>query len=52
MNAYNAVDKSVNSTTVKWTRPGAAFTPDADKLPTSLYLKPNGVNTIIIDVTP
>jgi hypothetical protein len=52
MTAFNAVDKSANSTTVKWTRAGTAYSPAADKLPTSLYIKPNGVNTIVIDITP
>jgi hypothetical protein len=52
MTAYNAIDKSANSAIVKWTRTGTAYTPPVDKFPTSLYLKPNGVNTIVIDITP
>jgi hypothetical protein len=50
--AYNTIDKSANSTTIKWTRAGTAYAAPSDKLPASLYIKPSGVDTIVIDITP
>jgi hypothetical protein len=52
MTAFNLVDKSGNSAIVKWTRAGVIYAPPSDKLPTTLYLKPSGVDIITIDMTP
>jgi hypothetical protein len=50
MTAYNGVGESGRSATAKWTRPG--YTPPGDTLPSSLYLKPTGVDQLIIQLTP
>ena len=50
MTAYSGVGESARSTTAKWTRPG--YTAPVDKLPSSLYLKPTGVDQLIIQLTP
>ena len=50
MTAYSGVGESARSTTAKWTRPG--YTAPVDKLPSSLYLKPTGVDQLIIQLAP
>jgi hypothetical protein len=53
MSAYNAIGESGHSVpVVKWTRSGTAYTPAADKIPSTLYMKPSGVDTLIIQLTP
>jgi hypothetical protein len=52
INAFNAVDKSPDSVVTKWTRAGAPYSPPTDKVPSVLYLRPSGVDTIIMDLTP
>jgi uncharacterized protein YxeA len=48
LNAYNAEGQSGDSNLVAWTRPGEAYVPPADKMPTSIEVMPDGVDTIII----
>ena len=50
LTAYNGVGESGRSATATYTRPG--YTAPADKLPSSLYLKPSGVDQLIIQLTP
>ena len=50
LTAYNGVGESGRSATATWTRPG--YVAPADKLPSSLYLKPSGVDQLIIQLTP
>ena len=53
MSAYNAIGESGHSIpAVKWTRTGAPFTPAADKVPSTMYMKPSGVDTLVIQLTP
>ena len=52
MTAYNAAGESVRSATVTWTREGSIYAPPADKIPSTLYMKPNGVDSIVIQLTP
>jgi len=48
--AFNAANVSGMSDSVTWTMSGEPYTPPADKLPTSLYLAPTGINQIIISL--
>ena len=48
MTAYNATAESAKSSNAVWTRPGQAYTPPTDKLPSVVYVGPNGVSQIVI----
>lgn len=48
MTAYNAVAESVRCPNVMWTRSGQAYQAPTDKLPSVVYVGPNGVNQIVI----
>jgi len=48
--AYNSEGYSPDSDIATWTREGTPFTPPADKLPSVLYMTPNGINQIIISL--
>jgi hypothetical protein len=53
VSAYNTVGESLHSApAVKWTRSGTAFIPPADKVPSTMYMKPSGVDTLIIQLSP
>ena len=53
MSAYNALGESARSTpNVKWTRNLPPYTAPADKVPSVLYMRPSGVDTVIIQLTP
>ena len=53
VSAYNAVGESAHSApAVKWTRAGTAYTPPTDKVPSTMYMQPSGVDTLIIQLTP
>lgn len=48
MTAYNSVAESSRCPNVMWTRSGQAYQAPADKLPSVVYVGPNGVNQIVI----
>lgn len=48
MTAYNATNESTRCPTTAWTRPGQAYVPPTDKLPSVVYVAPNGVNQLVI----
>jgi hypothetical protein len=48
MTAYNATAESVRCPVVMFTRPGQAYQPPADNLPSIVYVGPSGVNQIVI----
>jgi hypothetical protein len=50
LTAYNGVGESGRSATAKFTRPG--YVAPADKLPSTMYMKPSGVDQLIIQLTP
>ena len=52
VDAFNAYDKSGKSVPVKWAAPGTPYTPPADKTPSVIYMKPSGVDQLIIQLTP
>ena len=41
---------SVRSASVQWTRPGDPFVAPVDRLPSTLYLVPNGIGQIVITI--
>lgn len=48
MTAFNAVNESSRCPTVAATRAGQAYTHPNDKLPSVVYVAPNGVNQLVI----
>ena len=50
MTAYNGVGESGRSTTARWTRPG--YTAPADSLPSTMYMRPTGIDQLVIQLTP
>jgi len=50
LTAYNGVGESGRSATATYTRPG--YVAPADKLPSTMYMKPSGVDQLIIQLTP
>jgi hypothetical protein len=50
MTAYSGVGESGRSTTARWTRPG--YTPPADSLPSTMYMRPTGIDQLVIQLTP
>ena len=53
MSAYNTVGESLHSApAVKWTRSGTLYTLPDDKVPSTMYMKPSGVDTLVIQLTP
>ena len=52
MTAYNTIGESVRSATATWTREGVIYGPPADKNPSIMYMKPSGVDSIVIQLTP
>ena len=50
LTAYKGVGESGRSATATYTRPG--YTAPADKLPSTMYMKPSGVDQLIIQLTP
>lgn len=49
--AYNTYNESDRSNTAKWTREGFVYGPPNDNLPSILYMKPSGVDSIVIQLT-
>ena len=50
LTAYSGVGESGRSTTAKFTRPG--YTAPVDNLPSTMFLKPTGIDQLIIQLTP
>jgi hypothetical protein len=50
LTAYNGTGESGRSATATYTRPG--YIAPADKLPSTMYMKPSGVDQLIIQLTP
>ena len=48
MTAFNSVAEASRCPTVAATRPGQAYTPPNDTLPSVVYVAPNGVNQLVI----
>lgn len=52
MTAYNALGETERSETATWTRPGSAYSPPGDVLPSVMYMKPANIDRLVIDLTP
>ena len=49
---YNAAGQAATSPTATWTREGSVYAPPSDSVPSTLFLKPSGVDSIVIQLTP